>query len=144
MMVYTLRHWPAAGKHDMATPTHPITPAESQALPPRVSVIAARPVDPAHPRAPRFVIILFLCLLCFSLGMLALFHVDWRPLIEGKNDLWSMIGAADAFLHNRPIYDASSSCVDSGCFPFPFAYPPGSLLPFIPLVGLNPYLAFAL
>jgi len=89
-------------------------------------------------------VILLLCLLCLSLGMLTLFHVDWRPLIEGKNDLWSMIGAADAFLHNRPLYDVAHPCANSGCFPFPFAYPPGGLLPFIALVGMPPYWAFAL
>jgi hypothetical protein len=93
---------------------------------------------------PRWIVILLLCLLCLSLGMLTLFHVDWRPLIEGKNDLWSMIGAADAFLHNRPIYDVAHPCANSGCFPFPFAYPPGGLLPFIALVGVRPYWAFAL
>jgi Glycosyltransferase family 87 len=128
----------------MARIVHSIVRSGAQ---PRVTEAVGREIRAgaaSRPRVPRLIVILLLGLLCLSLGMLTLFHVDWRPLIEGKNDLWSMIGAADAFLHSRPLYNVAHPCANSGCFPFPFAYPPGGLLPFVALVGVQPYWAFAL
>src|SRR5436853_4055536 len=101
-----------------------------------------RPARGSRSGPPRFAITLIIGLAGLSAGMLALYRVDWRPLIEGKNDLWSMVGAAQAFLQGRPIYDATNLCI--GCYPSPFTYLPGSLLPFVSLVGINAYLAFAL
>jgi hypothetical protein len=100
--------------------------------------------DAARSQAPMPapIIISLFVLLCISLGELGLLRVDWRPLIETKNDLRSMIVAAEAFMSGQPIYEATNLCL--GCYPSPFTYLPGSLLPFVPLAGRDPYLAFTL
>lgn len=103
---------------------------------------ARRARERAPLAAPHPVALLAIVLACASLGELALFRVDWRPLIESKNDLRSMIVAAEALLSHRPLYDATNLCI--GCYPSPFTYLPGSVLPFAPLAGMDPYLAFAI